>query len=78
MKINQYIHRIQKIDSMIRYQHTGPPAAFAEKLGVSESTLYNYINFMREAGAPVAYSKKHQTYYYLYNVRFRYGFTLSD
>jgi predicted DNA-binding transcriptional regulator YafY len=49
---------------LIRSKRTGTPIQFAEKLEISESTLYQHLNDLRELGAPIAYDKFRQTYYY--------------
>lgn len=59
---------------MIRCRRTGSPGELAKRMGISESTLYKYISFMRDSGAPIAYSKKGRTYYYEQRVEFSYGF----
>lgn len=78
MKIKNYLLRIQQLDRLIRLRRTGTPAELAERLGLSESSLYNYLNYMRESGAPILYSKKRKTYYYLYQVQFTYGFSTCE
>ena len=74
MKLRNYLHRIQSIDQLIRQRSTGPPSELATQVGLSESMLYHYINFMKSAGAPIKYSKRERTYFYRYQVEFRYGF----
>jgi len=49
---------------MIQTQSTGAPKAFADKLQLSERSLYNYLRFMKKLGAPIAYSRTSQTYLY--------------
>ena len=78
MKIENYMNRIKQIDGLIRTGCTGSPGELAEKVGLSESMIYNYINYMRDVGAPIAYSKKQKTYYYLYRVEFSYGFSAPE
>ena len=58
------IRRIDKMNYLIRSKRTGTPIQFAEKLEISESTLYQYLNALRDLGAPIAYDKFRQTYYY--------------
>ena len=78
MKIKLYMNRIRLIDSLIRGKKTGSPGDLAEKVGISESNVYNYINYMRDAGAPIAYSKKQKTYYYTNSVNFSWGFSSGE
>lgn len=58
------IRRIERINYLICSRRTGTPSQFAEKLELSESTLYNYLRALRELGAPIAYDKHRQTYYF--------------
>ncbi len=74
MKLRNYLHRIQSIDRLIRQRSTGCPSELASQVGLSESMLYHYINFMKSSGAPIQYSKRDRTYFYRYQVEFRYGF----
>ncbi len=74
MKINHYVSRIQIIHRLIRNRATGTPGDLAQRLDLSESMVYNYLGFMKENGAPIAYSKRTKTYYYTRAVEFRFGF----
>lgn len=59
------IRIIKKIHSKILTESTGNPKIFAMKLNVSERTIYNYINFMRnELKAPIIYNRAKGTYLY--------------
>lgn len=60
----KYINRIRRIDQLIRLQNTGGPAELAKKIGVSERIVYDYINFMRELGAPIKYCPYTNSYIY--------------
>ncbi len=56
---------LEEIDSFIKHKSTGEPKKFASKIGISVATLYRYLNFMKENGAPVKYNYFRKTYYYL-------------
>jgi predicted DNA-binding transcriptional regulator YafY len=60
----RFLERFKKIDNLISIRGTGTPAQFADKLELSESMLYEYLSVLREQGAPIAYDKEKQTYYY--------------
>jgi hypothetical protein len=64
MYYEETIRRIEKIDYLIRKRGTGNAAKLAERLGVSRAGVYEYINFMRQKGAPIKYSQSRQTFYY--------------
>ena len=52
------------MDHLIRTKSTGTPSDFARKLSISRRTLYNYLEIMRELGAPVRYARGMQSYEY--------------
>jgi len=57
--------KIERMDVLIRNNSTGRPSDFANKLNMSERSLYNYINFMRfQLRAPIEYSNEMQSYFY--------------
>ena len=72
------INKIEQIDQLIRMQATSKPKEFAEKLGISESTLYRYLNEMRDLKAPISFDKIKNTYYYCENGKFKTGFVFID
>ena len=59
-----FITRIQQIDHLIRIKGTGTPDALAFRLGISRRCLYDYINVMKEMGAPIKYDNFRMSYYY--------------
>ncbi|MCF8346370.1 MAG: helix-turn-helix domain-containing protein [Bacteroidales bacterium] len=65
---------LNRMDSMIRLRSTGNPADFAERLSISERTLYNYLALMKDLGAPVRYSRTRESYFYQVNGRFVFEF----
>ena len=59
------IRIIKKIHFKILTDSTGSPKKLALKLNVSERTIYNYINYMRqELKAPIIYNRIKGTYQY--------------
>lgn len=59
-----FIKRIQAIDRLIQRKGTGTSEELAEKIGVSRRTVIEYINIMREAGAPIYFCKIKKSYCY--------------
>jgi hypothetical protein len=59
-----YFNRLESLDYLIRTKSTGSPSALARRLGISERTLYDYLDAMKALGAPIGYSKRNQSYYY--------------
>lgn len=59
------IRIVIRIHDLIILRQTGTPKELAEKLELSERTIYNYIAFMREElNAPVVFNTTQATYYY--------------
>lgn len=59
-----YINRLKRIDFFIRTKTTGTPTELASKLGLSERSIYDYMNDLRELGAPVIWSCHERSYIY--------------
>jgi predicted DNA-binding transcriptional regulator YafY len=68
-------NRLETVDYLIRSQSTGTPQNLSKRLGMSERSLYHFLDVMRSLGAPIAYCKSRKTYYYEENgsisVRFK-------
>ncbi|MCH7399021.1 HTH domain-containing protein [Belliella sp. DSM 107340] len=58
------IERISRLDQLIRLKSTGTPKELANRLEISESTLYETISMMKQLGAPINYDKLRKSYYY--------------
>ena len=70
----QIISRLKRLDALIAAKRTGTPKQLAEKLGLSERTVRNYITTLKELGAPIHYDRKRQSYCYIEDGRFRFTF----
>lgn len=70
MLFKKTIERISFLDYLIRSKKTGNIAELAEKLGVSERTMFYYIAEFKELGAPVFWSESDKSYLYDYPVKF--------
>jgi hypothetical protein len=63
------------LDSLIRRQATGNAGILAGRLGLSRSSLFDMLAFLRnEMRAPIRYSKYLQSYIYDYPPKFHLGF----
>lgn len=59
------LQKIIHIDYLIHIRRTGTPAEFAHKVGMSRSTLFEYMAYMRdELQVCIAYNRYASTYYY--------------
>ena len=68
------LHRLIRLDHMIHLKSTGRPQDCAEKIGISERSLYDYLKILKEMGAPIKFSRHRRTYYYDEGGRFRISF----
>ncbi len=61
--LTQY-KRLKYIDLLISRSATGTPKNLAQKLNISEITVYRYIREMKELGAPIKYCRICSSYKY--------------
>lgn len=70
----RFFERFNRLDDLIARKATGTPKELADKLEISESTLYEYLIVMKDLGAPIRYDKLRSTYYYEVNGKFQIKF----
>jgi predicted DNA-binding transcriptional regulator YafY len=58
------LERLERIDHLIRIKGTGSPSELAKRLNMSQRNIYQYLNLMREMGAPIKFCPFRETYYY--------------
>ena len=66
--------RIKRMDQLIRLKATGTPKQFANRMGLSKRRIFQLINEMKEADAPIYYDREHNSYCYEKEVEFVFGF----
>lgn len=64
MLLFKSIELIQQIDFLIRTRSTGCALDLAIRLGVSRRTVYNYLNDLKELGAPLSWCYHQNSYVY--------------
>lgn len=64
MQALKFISRTRRLDNLIRRKSTGSPSQLAQRLGVSEATIYRYIQELKDMGAPIKYCRERQSYRY--------------
>ena len=74
MYLTRKIERLQQLDQLIRLQATGNSSQLAQKLHISESSLFLLLQSARELGAEISYNAYKQTYEYVSPMRFVFGF----
>jgi predicted DNA-binding transcriptional regulator YafY len=54
-----------RLHELIVAKETGTPKQLAQKLEISERSIYYYVSFMQnEMNAPIVYDRKRETYMY--------------
>ena len=61
-KVFEYVDLISRFHSLVMSQMTGNPDTFAEKLGISRSSLYNLIAEIQSYGIEIEYSRESGTF----------------
>jgi transcription initiation factor IIE alpha subunit len=60
---------------LIRHKSTGSPDELAERLGMSRSSLFELIAYLKEEmNAPIIYDRDRVSYVYSYTPKFNLGF----
>lgn len=75
IKLNSYL---ATLDSLLQQESTGTATEFAERIGVSERTLQNHLQQLREMGIEIIYDKYKKTYKYAHKGKITFGFTPSE
>nr|WP_321451747.1 HTH domain-containing protein [uncultured Carboxylicivirga sp.] len=73
MRFIEQLERFERIVFLMERRATGTPRQFAEKLEISESTLYEYLKALKERGASFSYSDIYQSYYLLESFDISFG-----
>jgi predicted DNA-binding transcriptional regulator YafY len=77
-KLTQQIAVLERIDQLIRLKTTGRPKQLAERLEVSEATVFRMIETMKELNAPICYDLARQSYVYTEATNFKCGFYVEE
>ena len=64
MNFIRQIERMQLLNKLIREQRTGSPEELAERLGVSRRQLYAYLEYMKDFGLDICFSRKLNSFMY--------------
>jgi HTH domain len=72
------LQRLIRLDHLIQYKSTGTPADCAQKIGISERSLYDYLKILKDMGAPVKFSRGRRTYFYSEGGHFHISFLARE
>jgi predicted DNA-binding transcriptional regulator YafY len=78
MYYSETLRRLKLIDHLIRIKGTGTAEELGERLGLSRAAVYDYINLMKENGAPIKFCKFRHSYYYDEEGSFTVSFLRKD
>ena len=62
---------LDTIHHMIKRKRRGTPYELANRLNISRSCLYDYINKLEDYGAEISYSRSSQSFYYKNDFEFK-------
>lgn len=78
MEFTKFKTYVEQLDSLIRNERTGTAEEFAHQLGISERTLQNHLQQLREIGIDVIYDHYKRTYKYNQKGRLSFGFSPEE
>lgn len=58
MEFIKQIERLQLLSKLVGEKRTGSPKELAQRLSLSRRQLYSYLEFMKDYGMDIAYSRK--------------------
>jgi len=64
MKALKQLERLKRMNELIRKGKTGTPDEFASSIGISRRQLYADLDFIKDNGVDINYSKISRTFYY--------------
>lgn len=73
-----YFNRLDHLNSLIKKRATGNPEQLAQKLNISERTVFEYIEILRSLGADIKYNRDRMSYYYTNDGTFDFRFKQKD
>jgi len=77
-QLTKQIALLERMDQLVRLKATGRPKDLAERLEISEATVFRMIETMKELNAPVYYDLARQSYSYSEPTTFKCGFFIQS
>jgi predicted DNA-binding transcriptional regulator YafY len=71
------VERVQMLNKLIASRRTGSPDELANRLGVSRSQLYLIIEYLKDMGLRISFSRKSNSFYYEKEARLSIEFSLK-
>jgi len=64
MKALEQLERLKRMNELIRACKTGTPEQLSVRLNISRRQLYADLDYCRDLGVKIEYSKQRQTFFY--------------
>lgn len=64
MKALEQLERLKRMSELIRTGRTGTPEQLSARLNISRRQLYADLDYCRDLGVDIEYSKQRQTFFY--------------
>ncbi len=64
MKNIKHIEKLQRLHNLICLECTGSPPELADRLSVSDRTIYYLLEQLKDFEAQIGYDRRRKTYYY--------------
>jgi DNA-binding transcriptional LysR family regulator len=75
MALNTQLNHIRRLTALIQRKATGAPALLAQRLNISQSTLFALLKFLREEySVPIHYDSERESYCFTREGKFFIGF----
>ncbi|WP_194774721.1 HTH domain-containing protein [Pararhodonellum marinum] len=71
MEFVRQIERFQLLNKLVKEQRTGSPEELAARLGVSRRQLYVYLEYLKDMGIDVQYSRRINSFVFSCNKQLR-------
>ena len=72
MTLVEKLYLLDRIHHLIRKKGTGTPTQLAQRLGISNRTVYNIINTLKDLGADIYFCSDRHSYCYADQISFRF------
>ena len=63
MKFYEYREQLERIENLAKKNATGTPKELANRINVSERTIFRLIQNMKDFGIEIEYCRKKNTYF---------------
>lgn len=74
----QKYNQLANIHQLVEKQLKGTPDEFANRLGISKSSLYNYFDQLKQLGAEIKYCRSCMCFKYTNNFRLKITFETNE